>query len=308
MNPGGVATVLMIIGGDIVQKALAQTTGCLYTPVCFSFRWVAYAFIALVGVLGDGKLLPPPDYAIKVFNLGSGYCRDNKNWILGRIFRDIETYMSREEPMPYGGIRISVWEATENLHRHTQHSQSSIANFALASGNGSKDVVIILGKGSCLDKKPLATGNRGNSLYMTNQASFQSPGRVRPVYYLIIDRTGNRMTSARVIWGLPSGFWITLCICVVQSLAWLVILITAALAENTWFPILAGVIGTFQNACLAAIERPPKRRNLPLQHVETIMRQKFMDGLMDLEVGYGCGSRLVCEFLPERKLYDEIRS
>ncbi|TLD20721.1 hypothetical protein PspLS_08442 [Pyricularia sp. CBS 133598] len=59
--PQDVSTVLMIIGGDVVQKALAQTTGCLYTPVVFSFGWVAYSFITLIAIIGDGHLLPPPE-------------------------------------------------------------------------------------------------------------------------------------------------------------------------------------------------------------------------------------------------------
>jgi hypothetical protein len=76
INPSDVLSVLMIIGGDIVQKALAETSGGLFTPVCFSFGWVAYSFTALVNLLGDGRLLPEPDYPVKVFNLGNRYERE----------------------------------------------------------------------------------------------------------------------------------------------------------------------------------------------------------------------------------------
>lgn len=114
MNPTDVTTVLMIIGGDVVQKALAQTTGCWYTPVCFSFGWVAYSFMSLVAILGDGRLLPDPDVSCRVINLKSGYGRDNKHWLIGRIVRDNDAYMSRKHPRTSRGIRISVWEALEN--------------------------------------------------------------------------------------------------------------------------------------------------------------------------------------------------
>ena len=61
LNPTDVSTILMVIGGDVVQKALAQSTGKPFTPVCFSFGCVAYAFTALVDIIGDGRLLPAPD-------------------------------------------------------------------------------------------------------------------------------------------------------------------------------------------------------------------------------------------------------
>lgn len=114
-NPSDVLSLLLIIGGDIVQKALAQTTAGSIPPVCFSFGWVAYSFTTLVGVVGDGRLLPPPDFPVKVFNLETGYVRDNKNWVVGRILRDNEAFMNNRNSLKGAGIRISVYlaEATE---------------------------------------------------------------------------------------------------------------------------------------------------------------------------------------------------
>jgi len=112
-TPSDVSSVLMIIGGDVVQKALAQTTGCWYTPVCFSFGWVGYAFMILINIIGDGRLLPPPDYPVKVFD--KWYSRDSKNWLIGRILRDNEAYTSRRYPESKHSLRITVWEA-QNPH------------------------------------------------------------------------------------------------------------------------------------------------------------------------------------------------
>lgn len=124
-NPSDVSTILMVIGGDVVQKALAQGTGVWYfTPVCFSFGCVSYAFTALVNIIGDGRLLPEPDYPVKVFNLDSGYVRDNKNWVVGRLLRDIETGLSEEEPLADDAIRISVFEAAVNHNGLTHFSLS----------------------------------------------------------------------------------------------------------------------------------------------------------------------------------------
>lgn len=119
-NPSAVVAVtLMLVGGNVVHEALAQTTGKLFTPVCFSFGWVGYALARLKHVFGEGRLLPPADYPVKVFNLGDGYCRVNKNWLLGRIVRDHEAWISRVEPLRDGGIRIAIFEA---MPAHPHHA------------------------------------------------------------------------------------------------------------------------------------------------------------------------------------------
>jgi len=100
VNPSDVSTILFVLGGDVVQKAFSQATGKLYVPVCFSFGCVAYAFVALVGIIGDGRLLAPPDYPCKVLNLKSGYLRENKNFVLGRLLRDLEAIETRKENLP----------------------------------------------------------------------------------------------------------------------------------------------------------------------------------------------------------------
>lgn len=94
-----------------MQKALAQTTAGHIPPVCFSFGWVAYSFTTLVGVIGDGRLLPPPDFPVKVFNLKTSYVRENRNWVIGRILRDNEVFMNKRGSLNGAGIRISVYTA-----------------------------------------------------------------------------------------------------------------------------------------------------------------------------------------------------
>jgi len=105
-NPGDFLSLLLIIGGDVVQKALAQSTAGRVPLVCFSFRWVAYSFTTLVGVIGDGRLLPPPDYPVKVFNLETAYVRESKNWILGRILRDNEAFINKRGGLNGAAFRI----------------------------------------------------------------------------------------------------------------------------------------------------------------------------------------------------------
>lgn len=112
-NPSDVLSVLLIIGGDIVQKALAQASGGHFTPVCFSFGWVAYSLNALISIIGDGRLLPEPDHPVKVFNLKNGYVRENKNWVIGRVLRDNTMQLNKNRPLRGNGIRISVYDASD---------------------------------------------------------------------------------------------------------------------------------------------------------------------------------------------------
>lgn len=44
-NPGDVFSVLLILGGDVVARALAQLTGSRITPVAFSFGTSAEHFV-----------------------------------------------------------------------------------------------------------------------------------------------------------------------------------------------------------------------------------------------------------------------
>ena len=141
INPGSILDLLLLVGGDVVQVALAKLSGSRWpTPVVFSFGWVAYSFTALVGAIGDNRLLPRPDVPAVVINGKTGYVRANNAWILGRLLRDFEDryWMHKDNarvldemlnppPDPQkpaeggqkpkrskAGLCISVYEACEN--------------------------------------------------------------------------------------------------------------------------------------------------------------------------------------------------
>ncbi|PLB36805.1 uncharacterized protein BDW47DRAFT_132606 [Aspergillus candidus] len=93
-EPSDVFTILLIIGGDIVHRALGAVSGGTLTPVAFSYGWVAYAMSALLSTAGEARLLPPspvPDLA--VINLSSGYRRTNRSWTIGRLFETYDSWM-----------------------------------------------------------------------------------------------------------------------------------------------------------------------------------------------------------------------
>jgi len=92
-NPSDVLTILQIIGGDVVQKAIAQLAGyrirlgSLYftvAPVAFSFGFVSYSVSSMLAAVGDGRLLPPTDTPSILVNASNGNIRTNSSWVLGR--------------------------------------------------------------------------------------------------------------------------------------------------------------------------------------------------------------------------------
>ncbi|KFA70285.1 hypothetical protein S40285_10739 [Stachybotrys chlorohalonatus IBT 40285] len=209
-NPVGFMSLLTIIGGPVVQSALAQLTGPCFVPICFSFGWVSYAFSTIGPLLGDGRLMPPVDYPCRVVNLENGYTRTNRSWIVGRLLRDLEQPLSNEalrvdvyeaiEPPDKGslaegksmlfgggailiqmGIAVIPWARSRDwgiffitfvgtcaalgTARLPQWRMEKLAcrvrsrkMIAITTGNGSRHVVIILGKGKCLDIEDLAAG------------------------------------------------------------------------------------------------------------------------------------------------------
>ncbi|KAI3318585.1 hypothetical protein HD806DRAFT_305357 [Xylariaceae sp. AK1471] len=97
-NPSDVFSVLLILGGDVVAKAIAQLAGSRVTPVAFSFGCVAYSVTALVNVIGGNRLMPAADCPCQVINAHSGVVRDNSSWIIGRLVRDFESWMDDGRP------------------------------------------------------------------------------------------------------------------------------------------------------------------------------------------------------------------
>ncbi|KAK7903103.1 hypothetical protein LTR67_001120 [Exophiala xenobiotica] len=108
-NPGDVFSVLLILGGDVILRALAQLSGSGITPVAFSFGWVAYAITAVVSAIGENKLMPLPDCACKVINGKSGYVRDNTSWVIGRIVRDFEAWVDDPVKEHLAGMIQTRW-------------------------------------------------------------------------------------------------------------------------------------------------------------------------------------------------------
>ncbi|RBR26709.1 uncharacterized protein FIESC28_00492 [Fusarium coffeatum] len=381
VNPSDVSTILFVLGGDVVQKAFSQATGTLYVPVCFSFGCVAYAFVALVGIIGDGRLLAPPDYPCKVLNLKSGYLRENKNFVLGRLLRDLEAIETREENLPSEGgsdeggnygLKITVFEATWNKNDRTEFSwswvhavgvvitiiqlvlafipfivhrtwsvllitgagtllvqwigllpqwraeklpnrQRSEQVYAMTSGNGSREVMVIFGCGNCLDIESLAASQsprNGRPWEKFLWLSRPQEGRDRD-FPIARRNTMLRKAKRSDVWmfrGYPIGFIITEVSCVCLSVLWLLLLVNVSARSEfpeSWCLLGVGALGMFQNAWLAARELTPEMRNLPLNRVDQVKSRKVMDCIMDFHATYKLGLPLKDEFFPGKLKEDE---
>jgi hypothetical protein len=373
-NPVDVLSILLIIGGDVVQRAFAQGTGKIYVPVCFSFGCVAYAFMGLVNIIGDGRLLPPPDYSCKVFNLGSGYSRDSKSFVIGRLLRDLEASEARlvkASERDYA-LKITVFRASYNrngragfswtyLHlvglgvtalqlaisaipyilsqdwsvmlitlagtfliqwagmlpqwtaEKLPHRQDSRSIFALTSGNGSRDIMVILGYGNCLDLESLAVQQTPRNSRPWEKFKWLSKPSKRPKATVAFHRhdSWQRQAISCNLWplsGFPLGFAITRLSYGLLSIIWLFLLINVSAAKNfpdSWCLLAIGGIGMFQNAWLAAKELSPPMRNIPLERIDEITSRKVMDGIMDFHYTYELGEPLRKEFFPGKLNDDE---
>ncbi|KAI9691191.1 MAG: hypothetical protein M1822_008811 [Bathelium mastoideum] len=174
--------------------------------------------------------------------------------------------------------------------------QKSGKNIALTSGNGARDIMVILGAHECLDLEELSAA--------------ESPRSPRP-WEKFVNPSGGSNTSDSLniengVQCMPTaGLWSKS-----PSMCWLLLLITVGgLEADTWYLLAVGAIGMFQNAIIAAIDRSPETRDVPLRFLECILTKKVMDGLMDLEDAYSehgsFGGHLLHEFFPGKLREDE---
>lgn len=93
-QPTDVFNVLLLLGGDIVNKALAQLSGGIITPVTFSFGWVSYAVKTMLASVGEAKLMPSAsENPCLLITAKNGYIRSNASWVISRILQDYESWM-----------------------------------------------------------------------------------------------------------------------------------------------------------------------------------------------------------------------
>ncbi|KAF8221873.1 hypothetical protein L208DRAFT_1426505 [Tricholoma matsutake] len=313
-----VLSVLLIIGGDVIQKALSQLSGRTLVPVAFSFGWVAYSFTTLMSVVGTGRLMPQPDYPAKVINAENGYVRNNKSWVLGRLLRDFERPLDDTV-----GLSITVFNALPDkeagVPRLDWYWKSGLIVMAVQLGVaaipcGLYDdwgILLMTAVGTIL---ALATGalpqwrfEKWACRRKSKTVSLTGGNGTR--YVMVIIGMADSLdledlAAAETVGGdLPAAFWVTPIACMILAFLWIVFLITVSgLTQNTWYLLAVGGIGMIQNVIVAGVRRDMSTSGIHLVPVEKIEGTKVMDALMDLEINHkGVGESLVSEFFPKLK-------
>lgn len=320
-NPSDVLTVLLIIGGDVVQKALAQLSGGYFVPVAFSFGWVSYSINALLVVYGEGTLTPSTPYPSILINAHSGYGRLNYSWILNRALRGIESSL---EPLD-AALCVSVYRCKPYGRQNAYDLLwwSGIITMGLQLGISSIPIVIerdwgillVTATGTSLallggslpqwrnEKWGGRYDDRGSTVCMTRGNGFQ--------HVVVIQNEARGCLNLEYLapprrTGCSRGCKIMV---MISALLWILFLVNVCgIRQNTWYLLGVGFIGMIQNIFVAAIPRQPSAMGLPLEFVDRIDGKKVMGVLMETEVRFpSVGAALVQTFFPG-KLRDHERA
>lgn len=317
MNPNDILSVLLIIGGDIVQKALAQLAGHRIVPVAFSFGWVAYAFASLMSILGDGKLMPPTtDCPSLIVNGKNGYIRTNNSWVLGRVLRDYEATVGdvgkaftiavfRSKPVYTGPANDWLWYSGIV----TMVVQCGVATIPWGL-YGDWTVFMVTAAGSLLamgqGALPQWREEKWACRRKTHKVMSLTRGNGSPLVMVILgggvgmDLEDLAAVRAKVLRNTKPLIG-------VFAMLWIVFLVTVAgLKNHSWFLLGIGCLGMFQNVVAAGAARVPAALNIHIEQVDTIEGSKAMGALKDLELAYhGVGATLVPVYFPGKLRPDE---
>ncbi|RDB28073.1 hypothetical protein Hypma_001366 [Hypsizygus marmoreus] len=319
-TPTDILSVLLLIGGNIVQMALAQLSGSHIVPVAFSFGWAAYSFTALMSVIGDRKLMPPTDCPSIVIETTNGFVRSNNSWILGRLLRDLEVKHVVERrgaplwvrvygacdpntPRARGGLLRSLirdWVWTMGIITVTLQFGIAAIPWVL-HGNWAVLVVTAAGTTMAFVCGALPQWRREKWACRRNwkgTAALTRGNGSRLVVVIYGNGVGlnlSDLASGRVILA-----WGTREVIAVLALLWLALLVTVSgLRKDTWYFMGIGLLGMMQNVTAAGASRSPEDFGMPIQFYEEFSSPKVMKTLQSTEIRYpGVGAALLPVFFP----------
>lgn len=97
-NPSNIASILLILAGDIVGQALQNLSGPSIVPVVFSFGWVSHAHQAFVSAVGLHQLLKPDNAGGQgwLVDVGTGKGKPNDSVLLQQVLSDWSSWKPRD--------------------------------------------------------------------------------------------------------------------------------------------------------------------------------------------------------------------
>ena len=320
VSPSDILAVLLLIGGNIIQMALAQLSGSRVVPVAFSFGWASYAFSALMSAVGDRKLMPSPEFASIVIDAQSGDTRPNNSWVLGRILRDMEmevvdrsgwtlwvrvyvaTDPTSKQRGPRGLVRLLIrdWVWTMGVVTIFVQLGVSVIPWAL---HGNWSIFLVTAAGTTMALVCGAIPQWRTEKWACRENSKRTVALTRGngsrlVAVIIGNGVGlnlGDLAIGRVILGRG-----TRSIIAMLALLWLALLCTVPAVKNdTWYLMGIGLLGMIQNVAAAGASRAPEDFNMPLEYCAEFGERSVMATLQQLEIGYpGVGAAILPVFFP----------
>jgi hypothetical protein len=317
-NPSEVLSILLLIGGDIVQKAIAQLVGrWTVTPAAFSFGWVSYAFMALSSAFGDGTLMPLPDVPCRVVNLKTGHYRQNESWVIGRLLRDLELKFD----LPVGHrrpvIRILTTTDIGANPRGDKCWWSFLffipAQLLLAAGpliarRRNWTILMVTAAGSLLatitSSLPQWRKEKFNCRTNSKETYVITRGNGHPHVFVIQNgaiypsnptdqskKSGISVNLEDLAVAYPATTHSTRIAVFFLALLWVFFLITVAgLKQDAWYLLGVGSLGTMHNIFVANRKRSPRANGVPLKRSKNLTNtgdNPSGDGQADVQ-GYAC--------------------
>ncbi|PCH39063.1 hypothetical protein WOLCODRAFT_110511 [Wolfiporia cocos MD-104 SS10] len=312
-DPHCILIVLTVIGGDIIRSALASLTShSTFTPVAFSFGWVAYSFSALLSKVGDGHLMPAPDCGAILVNAHSGYSRAISSWPLARIVRDHQPPDNRQDGLTITFYRTRTDKATGVPDRDGVYYFGVLVivmQFAIASMPGvlygSWSVFVVTLFGTILVQMNSALGQwydekwSGGSVQKGSEVVCITRGNGDSNVQVVITGEGG-MKLEHIATGRIVSRRATTPITFLLATLWLLHLVTVErFHAYTWFSIIIGALGMLQNAVAATVKRSPGALGFHLKQEGVVHEKKVFAALQAAEeVEHKVGLSLMPIFFP----------
>lgn len=345
-NPSDIFSLLLLVGGDVIQKALAQFTLNRFRPMAFSFGWVAYAFSHLLFAVGNLKALPDPDCPCTITKASSlPTTSANQSWLLGRLVRNHEYWrgplieealksgrISDPEPF-YGGkelpsfLQIFVYKFVQSSPINRSLSKDwpwfsglittliQLGIAAIPAGLYGEWAILLITAGGTA----LAYATAHYSGYSTFISSRTLSGRKvftltegngsRNAIVLIKDKgIGVDLEHLTQVDFTGGSQILRIVAASVQLVFWVALLITVSgLKTHTWFMVAVGALGMMQNLVLAGAPRTPEALGIPVQLEQVVWLPRLMDTLLALEASVPyAGKALLPIYFPGGLRQDEI--
>ncbi|KAI0059470.1 hypothetical protein BV25DRAFT_1129269 [Artomyces pyxidatus] len=318
-NPNDILSILMIIGGDIVQRAVAQLAGSgpySLAPVAFSFGWVAYSINTVLSAVGDGRLMPATDCPSILVNAKNGHIRNNQSWVLGRLLRDHRSRHHQKER----GLTVSMYHAstskTPGVPDHDWVYYSGVTVIIVQLGiavipgaiHGDWMILLITGSGTLLAlsagalpqwrAEKWAARRLPSAKAKREVVSLTRGNGSKDVIVIVNEGTGFKLEDLAATRDVRSRY--TIFVTCALAVLWIAhLLIVAGLQNDAWYSFAVGALGMIQNVVAAGARRSSGAQGIHLERERVVYEEKLFRALKEAEgIEPGVGLSLLPVFFP----------